>query len=56
MNFEKEYKKIANLVSEDLLKVEEYLKSEIDVFPAVNPFLEKFLTGKSKRISYEQTT
>ena len=50
MNFEKEYQKIANLVSEDLLKVEEYLKSEIDVFPAVNPFLEKFLTGKSKRI------
>lgn len=50
MNFEEQYQKISNLVSDDLLKVEGELKSEIKVYPAVNPFLEKFLTGKSKRI------
>lgn len=50
MDFEEQYQKIANYVSEDLSKVEGELKSEIGIFPEVNPYLERFLTGKSKRI------
>lgn len=50
MNFGYKYQQISNLVKEDILKVEAELQTEIGLFPALDPALKSFLTGKSKRI------
>ena len=50
MSFGAKYKKITETIKDDLTRLEEELKSEINLYPALNEALAGFLTSKSKRI------
>ena len=50
MSFGAKYKKITEIIKDDLTRLEEELKSEINLYPQLNEVLSGFLTSESKRI------